>query len=112
MHDVLSLKVDQSALAHNLTPCAWLRVSIYFSWQASKHPFVTGEPFTCPYKPPLETARLVSDLFSYWFSNPSWLQRKFLLQACEGVYLDLSFQRVMIPYCVSQHSLPPTYLYS
>ncbi|KAF8380839.1 hypothetical protein HHK36_028334 [Tetracentron sinense] len=23
--------------------------------QASRHPFVTGEPFTCPYKPPLET---------------------------------------------------------
>ncbi|KAF8376942.1 hypothetical protein HHK36_030313 [Tetracentron sinense] len=26
--------------------------------QASRHPFVTGEPFTCPYKPPLETARM------------------------------------------------------
>lgn len=24
-------------------------------FQASKHPFVTGEPFTCPYKPPPET---------------------------------------------------------
>lgn len=28
--------------------------------QASKHPFVTGEPFTRPYKPPLETPRMVS----------------------------------------------------
>ncbi|KAJ6884266.1 hypothetical protein NC652_031307 [Populus alba x Populus x berolinensis] len=27
-------------------------------FQASKHPFVTGEPFTCPYKPPLETPRM------------------------------------------------------
>lgn len=27
-------------------------------FQASKHPFVTGEPFTCPYKPPPETPRL------------------------------------------------------
>ncbi|KAK2658548.1 hypothetical protein Ddye_005081 [Dipteronia dyeriana] len=27
-------------------------------FQASKHPFVTGEPFTCPYIPPLETPRL------------------------------------------------------
>ncbi|KAM1407711.1 hypothetical protein ACFX2F_002253 [Malus domestica] len=26
--------------------------------QASKHPFVTGEPFTCPYKPPSETPRM------------------------------------------------------
>ncbi|KAL8141538.1 hypothetical protein V2J09_014570 [Rumex salicifolius] len=26
--------------------------------QASKHPFITGEPFTCPYKPPEETQRL------------------------------------------------------
>ncbi|KAA8534710.1 hypothetical protein F0562_032227 [Nyssa sinensis] len=26
--------------------------------QASKHPFVTGEPFTCPFKPPLETPRV------------------------------------------------------
>ncbi|KAK8271367.1 hypothetical protein V6Z11_D11G256900 [Gossypium hirsutum] len=26
--------------------------------QASKHPFVTGEPFTCPYRPPPETPRL------------------------------------------------------
>ncbi|KAK8473922.1 hypothetical protein V6N13_042546 [Hibiscus sabdariffa] len=26
--------------------------------QASKHPFVTGEPFTCPYRPPSETPRL------------------------------------------------------
>ncbi|KAM3381583.1 dual specificity protein kinase YAK1 isoform X2 [Capsicum galapagoense] len=26
--------------------------------QASKHPFVTGEPFTCPYRPVLETPRL------------------------------------------------------
>ncbi|XP_041009722.1 dual specificity protein kinase YAK1 homolog [Juglans microcarpa x Juglans regia] len=26
--------------------------------QASKHPFVTGEPFTCPYKPPPETPRV------------------------------------------------------
>ncbi|KAK2977240.1 hypothetical protein RJ640_028445, partial [Escallonia rubra] len=26
--------------------------------QASKHPFVTGEPFTCPYKPAPETRRL------------------------------------------------------
>ncbi|XP_021911333.1 interleukin enhancer-binding factor 3-like, partial [Carica papaya] len=26
--------------------------------QASKHPFVTGEPFTCPYKPPPETPRM------------------------------------------------------
>jgi hypothetical protein len=28
--------------------------------QASKHPFVTGEPFTCPYEPPPETPRVVS----------------------------------------------------
>ncbi|KDP39566.1 hypothetical protein JCGZ_02586 [Jatropha curcas] len=27
-------------------------------FQASKHPFVTGEPFTCPYKPPPETPRM------------------------------------------------------
>ncbi|GMI85441.1 yeast YAK1-related gene 1 [Hibiscus trionum] len=27
-------------------------------FQASKHPFVTGEPFTCPYIPPPETPRL------------------------------------------------------
>uniref|UniRef100_A0A7N0UMI8 Uncharacterized protein n=1 Tax=Kalanchoe fedtschenkoi TaxID=63787 RepID=A0A7N0UMI8_KALFE len=27
-------------------------------FQASKHPFVTGEPFTCPYKPPSETPRM------------------------------------------------------
>lgn len=27
-------------------------------FQASKHPFVTGEPFTCPYRPPMETARV------------------------------------------------------
>ncbi|XP_041014070.1 dual specificity protein kinase YAK1 homolog [Juglans microcarpa x Juglans regia] len=27
-------------------------------FQASKHPFVTGEPFTSPYKPPQETPRL------------------------------------------------------
>ncbi|TXG48787.1 hypothetical protein EZV62_024662 [Acer yangbiense] len=27
-------------------------------FQASKHPFVTGEPFTCPYIPPLETPRV------------------------------------------------------
>ncbi|XP_076946170.1 dual specificity protein kinase YAK1 homolog [Bidens hawaiensis] len=26
--------------------------------QASKHPFVTGEPFTCPYVPAPETPRL------------------------------------------------------
>ncbi|XP_059667451.1 dual specificity protein kinase YAK1 homolog isoform X2 [Cornus florida] len=26
--------------------------------QASKHPFVTGEPFTCPFKPPPETPRM------------------------------------------------------
>ncbi|KAE8734599.1 Serine/threonine-protein kinase ppk15 [Hibiscus syriacus] len=26
--------------------------------QASKHPFVTGEPFTCPYRPPPEASRL------------------------------------------------------
>ncbi|KAG5559096.1 hypothetical protein RHGRI_008870 [Rhododendron griersonianum] len=26
--------------------------------QASKHPFVTGEPFTCPYNPPPETPRV------------------------------------------------------
>ncbi|CAL1361899.1 unnamed protein product [Linum trigynum] len=26
--------------------------------QASKHPFVTGEPFTCPYNPPPETPRM------------------------------------------------------
>ncbi|KAK9120341.1 hypothetical protein Syun_017958 [Stephania yunnanensis] len=26
--------------------------------QASGHPFVTGEPFTCPYKPPPETTRM------------------------------------------------------
>ncbi|RVW19601.1 Dual specificity protein kinase YAK1-like [Vitis vinifera] len=29
-------------------------------FQASKHPFVTGEPFTCPYRPPAETPRVVS----------------------------------------------------
>ncbi|KAK9914736.1 hypothetical protein M0R45_038494 [Rubus argutus] len=27
-------------------------------FQASKHPFVTGEPFTCPYQPPSETPRM------------------------------------------------------
>lgn len=27
-------------------------------FQASKHPFVTGEPFTCPYKPPQESPRM------------------------------------------------------
>lgn len=27
-------------------------------FQASKHPFVTGEPFTCPYEPPPETPRV------------------------------------------------------
>ncbi|KAL9379487.1 hypothetical protein Peur_027969 [Populus x canadensis] len=27
-------------------------------FQASKHPFVTGEPFICPYKPPVETPRM------------------------------------------------------
>ncbi|XP_050226139.1 dual specificity protein kinase YAK1 homolog [Mercurialis annua] len=27
-------------------------------FQASKHPFLTGEPFTCPYKPPPETPRM------------------------------------------------------
>ncbi|GKV07459.1 hypothetical protein SLEP1_g19236 [Rubroshorea leprosula] len=27
-------------------------------FQASKHPFVTGQPFTCPYKPPPETPRV------------------------------------------------------
>lgn len=27
-------------------------------FQASKHPFVTGEPFTCPYRPPAETPRV------------------------------------------------------
>ncbi|XP_038725253.1 dual specificity protein kinase YAK1 homolog isoform X3 [Tripterygium wilfordii] len=27
-------------------------------FQASKHPFVTGEPFTCPYKPPPETPHM------------------------------------------------------
>ncbi|KAK0577699.1 hypothetical protein LWI29_037221 [Acer saccharum] len=27
-------------------------------FQASKHPFVTGEPFICPYIPPLETPRM------------------------------------------------------
>uniref|UniRef100_A0A6N2LYE9 Protein kinase domain-containing protein n=1 Tax=Salix viminalis TaxID=40686 RepID=A0A6N2LYE9_SALVM len=27
-------------------------------FQASKHPFVTGEPFTCPFKPPSETPRM------------------------------------------------------
>ncbi|KAE8679024.1 YAK1-related protein 1 isoform 4 [Hibiscus syriacus] len=27
-------------------------------FQASKHPFVTGEPFTCPYRPPPGTPRL------------------------------------------------------
>ncbi|XP_039030188.1 dual specificity protein kinase YAK1 homolog isoform X1 [Hibiscus syriacus] len=27
-------------------------------FQASKHPFVTGEPFTCPYRPPPETPQL------------------------------------------------------
>ncbi|KAK1441529.1 hypothetical protein QVD17_07503 [Tagetes erecta] len=28
--------------------------------QASRHPFVTGEPFTCPYKPAPESPRLVN----------------------------------------------------
>ncbi|XP_048138332.1 dual specificity protein kinase YAK1 homolog isoform X2 [Rhodamnia argentea] len=28
-------------------------------FQASGHPFVTGEPFTCPYQPPLETPRML-----------------------------------------------------
>ncbi|XP_044481848.1 dual specificity protein kinase YAK1 homolog isoform X2 [Mangifera indica] len=27
-------------------------------FQASRHPFVTGEPFTCPYEPPPETPRM------------------------------------------------------
>ncbi|KAM0935279.1 putative dual-specificity kinase CMGC-DYRK-YAK family [Dioscorea sansibarensis] len=27
-------------------------------WQASRHPFVTGEPFSCPYEPPPETPRI------------------------------------------------------
>ncbi|XP_015577762.2 dual specificity protein kinase YAK1 homolog isoform X1 [Ricinus communis] len=27
-------------------------------FQASRHPFVTGEPFTCPYKPPPESPRM------------------------------------------------------
>ncbi|KAH9771261.1 Dual specificity protein kinase YAK1-like [Citrus sinensis] len=27
-------------------------------FQASRHPFVTGEPFTCPYQPPPETPRV------------------------------------------------------
>ncbi|KAK5803836.1 hypothetical protein PVK06_031485 [Gossypium arboreum] len=31
-------------------------------FQASKHPFVTGEPFTRPYRPPPETPHLVRDL--------------------------------------------------
>lgn len=30
--------------------------------QASKHPFVTGEPFTCPYMPAPETSRVVSSI--------------------------------------------------
>lgn len=30
--------------------------------QASRHPFVTGEPFSCPYEPPSETPRIVSSL--------------------------------------------------
>lgn len=37
----------------------------YLKWlfdflQASKHPFVTGEPFTHPYMPPPETPQMVS----------------------------------------------------
>lgn len=44
--------------------------------QASKHPFVTGEPFTCPYKPPPETPRLVSGSIHCTFRGAllvSWL---------------------------------------
>lgn len=46
-------------------------------FQASKHPFVTGEPFTCPYKPPPETPHVpVSQKFKvdhhpgggHWFA--------------------------------------------
>ncbi|KAK5825635.1 hypothetical protein PVK06_020492 [Gossypium arboreum] len=32
-------------------------------FQASKHPFVTGEPFTRPYRPPPETLHLVLVLY-------------------------------------------------
>ncbi|CAO2821597.1 unnamed protein product [Amaranthus hypochondriacus] len=35
--------------------------------QASKHPFLTGEPFTTPYKPPQETSRVPVSLVSQNF---------------------------------------------
>ncbi|XP_013636482.1 PREDICTED: dual specificity protein kinase YAK1 isoform X2 [Brassica oleracea var. oleracea] len=31
-------------------------------FQAAKHPFITGEPFTCPYNPPPETPHVVSGI--------------------------------------------------
>ncbi|KAI3708274.1 hypothetical protein L2E82_37440 [Cichorium intybus] len=39
--------------------------------QASKHPFVTGEPFTCPYTPAPETPRVVDyhPAGSHWFAT-------------------------------------------
>lgn len=41
--------------------------------QASKHPFVTGEPFTCPYKPVQETPHIVSYDNLWNFSSILWL---------------------------------------
>ncbi|MBA0554979.1 hypothetical protein Golob_014049 [Gossypium lobatum] len=38
-------------------------------FQASKHPFVTGEPFTRPYRPPPETPHLVSKRNRVTFHN-------------------------------------------
>lgn len=37
-------------------------IILVFALQASKHPFVTGEPFTSPYKPTPETPRVVSNI--------------------------------------------------
>ncbi|RRT70042.1 hypothetical protein B296_00036799 [Ensete ventricosum] len=39
--------------------------------QASGHPFVTGEPFRCPYKPPPESPRIVSSVNKYLPLNSS-----------------------------------------
>lgn len=38
-------------------------IILVFDLQASKHPFVTGEPFSSPYKPAPETPRVVSNTF-------------------------------------------------
>ena len=37
--------------------------------QASKHPFVTGEPFMCPFKPPPETPHMVSMSLLNWLAK-------------------------------------------